>query len=558
MRIHKHAVDLTNLFSLLPYLFISITHSNGQRCYDTGNFTTNSVYGENRYLILSNLASNVSANGGFVTATIGQDTNKVYALANCNGDYSLETCFRCVNASTQNLITNCPNQKEALSWGGDNIPCIVRYANRSFFGLQELDPFVAVYNTGNITMNLTQFDQTWEGLMDRLATKTSTGSFKLKFATEEANLTYFEKIYALMMCTSDLSQNNCDYCLRQSVLYYKNCCHGHRGGFVQRPICLFRWDLYPFYESKEDASSPSPPPTPSISPPEISMTTPAGGIEAVTVGIIVLSIIIFVSLVAFTCVLLRRRKAKHEKIKKQKLQDPIKRLLLVWEKRCKIIVGIAQGILYLHEDSRIKIIHRDLKASNILLDADMNPKISDFGVAKLFEMDQTRGDTSKIVGTFGYMAPEYVMHGQLSVKLDVFSFGVLVLEIISGHKNTSFCNGDEGEDLLTYAWRNWKEGTAFNISDPILRGRSSSEIMRSIHIGLLCVQTNKADRPTMTSVVLMLTSGSVSLSVPSKPAFYLYTTAGQDDPSITLRGRSKINNVQFTVNEASITELEPR
>ncbi|KAJ0081481.1 hypothetical protein Patl1_10994 [Pistacia atlantica] len=150
------------------------------------------------------------------------------------------------------------------------------------------------------------------------------------------------------------------------------------------------------------------------------------------------------------------------------------------------------------------------------------------------------------------------MHGQLSVKLDVFSFGVLVLEIISSHKNTSFCNGEEGENLLTYAWRNWKEGKALNIIDPILRGRSSSEIMRSIHIGLLCVQKNKADRPTMTSVVLMLTSGSVSLSVPSKPAFYLNTTVGQDDPSITSRGRSKINNVQFTVNEASITELEPR
>ncbi|KAJ0081484.1 hypothetical protein Patl1_11028 [Pistacia atlantica] len=134
---------------------------------------------------------------------------------------------------------------------------------------------------------------------------------------------------------------------------------------------------------------------------------------------------------------------------------------------------------------------------------------------------------------------------------------MLVLEIISGHKNTSFCNGEE-EENLQLAWRNWKEGIALNIIGPILRGHSTSEIMRSIHIGLLCVQKNKADRPTMISVVLMLTSSSVSLSVPSKPAFYLYATVGQDDPSITLRGRSKINNVQFTVNEASITELDPR
>ncbi|XP_073050726.1 cysteine-rich receptor-like protein kinase 29 isoform X2 [Primulina eburnea] len=125
--------------------------------------------------------------------------------------------------------------------------------------------------------------------------------------------------------------------------------------------------------------------------------------------------------------------------------DPVKRSDLGWDQRYKIIMGIAKGLLYLHEESRLKIIHRDLKASKVLLDGDMNPKIADFGLARLFLSDETEGNTSKIVGTYGYMAPEYAMHGEFSVKSDVFSFGVLVLEIMRGQKNNSIRNGENIE-----------------------------------------------------------------------------------------------------------------
>lgn len=235
--------------------------------------------------------------------------------------------------------------------------------------------------------------------------------------------------------------------------------------------------------------------------------------------------------------------------------DPVKRLYLDWERRYKIIEGIARGLIYLHQDSRLRIIHRDLKASNILLDEEMNPKISDFGMAKLFVADQTLGNTLRVVGTYGYMAPEYAMHGHFSVKSDVFSFGVLVLEIVTGHKNGDIRDGGYAEHLISYAWRNWREGTAMNVVDQTLHNSSRDEIMRCIHIGLLCVQENVENRPTMATVVIMFNSNSVTLPVPSQPAYSMNPRGPSDARSDDSRNNSVPASASY---EASISELDPR
>ncbi|XP_031500696.1 cysteine-rich receptor-like protein kinase 44 [Nymphaea colorata] len=235
-----------------------------------------------------------------------------------------------------------------------------------------------------------------------------------------------------------------------------------------------------------------------------------------------------------------------------------RRVLLDWVKRTNIIVGIARGLVYLHHDSLLKIIHRDLKAGNILLDMDMNPKISDFGLAKLVEMDQTHGNATRIAGTYGYMAPEYVSEGRFSVKSDVFSFGVLMLEIVTARKNTSAAPSEDARNLLTYAWTLWRKRRAMELIDEAM-GQSceTSEALRCIHIGLLCVQQDPANRPTMSSVLLMLSSPSVTLPAPSAPAFFLASNVLSEE----IQSNDKILNGEeqpYTANDISITSVDAR
>ncbi|CAK9320954.1 unnamed protein product [Citrullus colocynthis] len=157
------------------------------------------------------------------------------------------------------------------------------------------------------------------------------------------------------------------------------------------------------------------------------------------------------------------------------------------------------------------------------------------------------------------MAPEYVKRGQFSIKSDVFSFGVLVLEILSGQRNNNFHNGEHSKNLLSFAWKNWRAGTTTNVIDSTLSIGSRIEMIRCIHIGLLCVQENITNRPTMTSVVMMLSSSSFTLPIPSKPGFFLHSLTNRSNKFLKLDGNScESPSIQLSKNDISITEIHPR
>uniref|UniRef100_A0A5B7B165 Putative serine/threonine-protein kinase n=1 Tax=Davidia involucrata TaxID=16924 RepID=A0A5B7B165_DAVIN len=242
-----------------------------------------------------------------------------------------------------------------------------------------------------------------------------------------------------------------------------------------------------------------------------------------------------------------------------------KRIALDWPQRAAICIGAASGLAFLHEEG---IVHRDIKASNILLDGNFHPKIGDFGLAKLFPDNVTHVST-RVAGTVGYLAPEYALLGQLTKKVDIYSFGVLILEIISGRSSSKVAFGEDLLVLVEWTWKLREQGRLLDIVDPELTEYPEDEVMRFIKVALFCTQAASHLRPAMKQVVEML-SKEVDLNekLLTEPRVYrahasqrLGGGCSQETSSQAFKGKQSVNpSITYTQlsSSHSVTQMLPR
>ncbi|KAK9714702.1 hypothetical protein RND81_06G113600 [Saponaria officinalis] len=226
--------------------------------------------------------------------------------------------------------------------------------------------------------------------------------------------------------------------------------------------------------------------------------------------------------------------------------------LLNWERRSAICLGTARGLAFLHEELVPPIVHRDIKASNILLDTNFLPKIGDFGLAKLFPEDITHIST-RIAGTMGYLAPEYALGGHLTKKADVYSFGVLMLEIISGQSSSKANWGGSQKYLLEWVWQLYVEGRVLEIVDSEMGEYPEGQVIRCIIIAFFCTQGAANKRPSMRQVVEMLSRKTrLNEKQLTAPGFFLDNSDSREKTSV---GSSTLH---FSSAPITVTDVSPR
>ncbi|RYR37379.1 hypothetical protein Ahy_A09g042275 isoform D [Arachis hypogaea] len=608
------------LISILNFSSITTkaedTHFLYQVCSKYRFTAINTTYQNNLRTLLSSLSSKATHNTEFYNNTVTGKTpaDTVYGLYMCRGDIPSDLCGECVGNASQRLSTNteCSLSVAAVMWYDE---CMVRYSNTSFFSRVTVAPGYPGYALPSPT-NMTD-QQSFNRLLYRTLNQTADEAANApigakKFATKEAAISIFQNLYCLAQCTPDLSPEDCRSCLDGLInSNLPECCAGKQGGRVLYPNCNIRFEIYPFYRSLESAPSPTPSSNSRVGRESATLeglqfdfsiieaatnnfshqnmigkggfgevykgTLPDGrhvaikrlstsskqGVVEFKNEILLIAKLQHRNLVSFMgfCIEEQEKILLYEYVPNGSLDyflfDGGQQQKLSWDQRYKIIGGTVLGILYLHEYSRLKVIHRDLKPSNILLDENMNAKISDFGMARIVDIDQVRGKTNRIVGTYGYMSPEYAMFGQFSEKSDVFSFGVMILEIVTGQKNVnSYTSNRVEESLLNYVWKQWRDGTPLSILDPkIKEDYNQVEVIKCIQIGLLCVQENPNSRPTMGTIISYLNNHSLDLPSPQEPAFFLHGSGFMDPKTVAQESSSSQSgksSTTFSINEMSI------
>ncbi|XP_068492227.1 cysteine-rich receptor-like protein kinase 10 isoform X2 [Phaseolus vulgaris] len=492
-------------FSCLSYTQAQTPIYQGSYCQNSTQESLTTAYQTNLERILSWMSSDAATSKGYNYTSIG-NSSTVYGLYNCRGNVVGYFCQFCVSNAAREVRQHCPNRVSATVMYDF---CILRYSNENFFGKILTYPTWHAVGTKNIYNK--EETKKGEDFMRGLIRKATVETNKLYYM-DGFNLSFTQERYGFVQCSRDLTNGGCRECLEAMLAEVPKFYEQKLGWSIWSGTCMIKYDDYMFYLPETDKDGVNKRSKILIisfsvmgsitllclgvyffwnrrrvlqSTDNFSEASKLGegGFGSVYKGILpdgrqiavkrlskfsgqgseefnneVMSIakLQHRNLVRlFGCCLEENEKILvYEYMPNASLYfhlfDDEKRKQLDWKLRLRIINGIARGLLYLHEDSRLRVIHRDLKASNVLLDHDMNPKISDFGLARAFEIGQNQGNTKRVMGTYGYMAPEYAMQGLFSVKSDVFSFGVLVLETICGRKNNGFYLSKHGQTLLLY------------------------------------------------------------------------------------------------------------
>ncbi|CAD5327144.1 unnamed protein product [Arabidopsis thaliana] len=523
----KSCVVTSSVSLLLLFLqTLKYVHA-GFICY--GDFF-NVNYGVSRNYLFSSLPSNVVANGGFYNASFGRDSknNRVHVVALCRRGYEKQACKTCLEHVIEDTKSKCPRQKESFSWVTDefdDVSCSLRYTNHSTLGKLELLPITINPNPNSIDSkfnNMTMFSQEWIAMVNRTleAASTAENSSVLKYySATRTEFTQISDVYALMQCVPDLSPGNCKRCLRECVNDFQKQFWGRQGGGVSRPSCYFRWDLYPYYRAFDNVVRvPAPPPQASSTIIDYGRDEKSfqGSNIAIIVVPSVINLIIFVVLI-FSW----KRKQSHTIINdvfdsnngQSMLRFDLRMIVTAtnnFSLENKLGQGgfgtVYKGILPSGQEIAVKRLTKGSGQGGM-----------EFKNEVLLLTRLQHRNLVKLLGFCNEKDEEILVYEFVpNSSLDHFIFDEEKRRLEKEEE-------EEEEELPAFVWKRWIEGRFAEIIDPLAapsNNISINEVMKLIHIGLLCVQENVSKRPSINSILFWLERHvTTTMPVPTPVAY---------------------------------------